>query len=114
EEGNLESNSGYSIKSQMIQLDSTKDDDDFNFLIRVDFKINIKSKDEKIDSHFKFVYIAELVSDEEIHKKIESKDRDFINISNQIAYSSVKSFVANFFMNSGYNPVHLPLMKMDY
>ncbi|MEB6672463.1 hypothetical protein, partial [Acinetobacter pittii] len=42
EEGNLESNSGYSIKSQMIQLDSTKDDDDFNFLIRVDFKINIK------------------------------------------------------------------------
>ena len=55
-----------------------------------------------------------MVSDEDISQKVESNDHDFINISNQIAYSSVKSFVANFFMNSGYNPIYLPLMKMNH
>ena len=114
QDGNLEFNSDYSIKSQIIQLDSEKENNDFNFLIRVDFKINVKSTDEKLDSHFKFVYISEMVSDEDISQKIESNDHDFINISNQIAYSSVKSFVANFFMNSGYNPIYLPLMKMNH
>jgi hypothetical protein len=114
EEGKLESNSDYSIKSQLIPVDLTKDDDQYNFLVRVDFKINVKSKDEKMDSHFKFVYISEMVSDQDINKYIDSKDSDFMDISNQIAYSSVKSFVANFFMNSGYNPIYLPLMKMNH
>lgn len=114
EDGKLESNSDYSIKSQLLQLDNAKNTDKYNFLIRVDFKINVKAEDEKLDSHFNFVYISEMVSDEDITKNIESKDHDFINISNQIAYSSVKSFVANFFMNSGYNPIYLPLMKMDH
>ena len=114
QDGNLEFNSDYSIKSQIIQLDSEKENNDFNFLIRVDFKINVKSTVENLDSHFKFVYISEMVSDEDISQKVESNDHDFINISNQIAYSSVKSFVANFFMNSGYNPIYLPLMKMNH
>lgn len=114
EDGNLESDSDYSIKSQLMNLDNDKNQENFNFLIRVDFKIKVKSTNEKLDSHFNFVYFCEMLSDEDMTKSIESEDRDFINISNQIAYSSVKSFVANFFLNSGYNPIYLPLMKMNH
>jgi len=113
EDGNLESDSDYSIKSQLMTLDNDQNQENFNFLIRVDFKIKVKPTNEKLDSHFNFVYFCEMLSDEDMTKKIESKDRDFVNISNQIAYSSVKSFVANFFLNSGYNPIYLPLMKMN-
>lgn len=112
EDGNLESDSDYSIKSQLMTLDNDQNQESFNFLIRIDFNIKVKSANDKLDSHFNFVYFCDMLSDEDMTKSIESKDKEFINISNQIAYSSVKSFVANFFLNSGYNPISLPLMKM--
>lgn len=113
EDGKLEADSDYSIKSNLIPFQNSKNSDvHHNFLVRVDFNIDVKKDGENIDSHFRFVYISEMISDAAVEISIESKDEDFIHVANQIAYSSVKSFIANFFMNSGYNPVYLPLMKM--
>ena len=114
EEGKLESGSDYSIESSLLDAQNLKSEDgSYPFLIRVDFKIESKSEDKELDSHFKFVYICEMVSHPDIPSDIEVKDENFISLANQITYSSVKSFIANFFMNSGYNPIYLPMIKIN-
>lgn len=114
EEGKLKYGADYSIESSVIDVqDLKKEDSSYAFLIRVDFQIESETADKDLESHFKFVYICEMISETDIPSNIELKDENFINLANQIAYSSVKSFIANFFMNTGYNPIYLPMIKMN-
>ncbi|MEB7640514.1 hypothetical protein [Acinetobacter pittii] len=114
EEGKLQFGADYSIESSVVNVQElNKEDCSYTFLIRVNFQIVSETEDKERESHFKFVYICEMISETDIPSNIELKDENFINLANQITYSSVKTFIANFFMNAGYNPIYLPMIKMD-